>query len=273
MRRFFSVLLFSVLALPALAEVEIIPLRNRTVDQVLPVLQPLVEPGGAISGMQNQIIIRASSANIADLRRVLSSIDTPVRRLLISVRQDSAGGSERRDISGGATVSTGSGSGGGRISVGDAPRQGGVNVRIDNTNNRDGEQLTQQVQTIEGSPALIRMGSETTLPVQSVTTTPFGTVIQRGAVIREANTGFTVIPRLAGERVTLEINPQREIPGAGGTVQSQRIVTTANGKLGEWFELGGLTQTQSVQRSGILADTRERRDDTRSVWVKVEELR
>lgn len=269
MRRFLAVFLLSVLALPAFAELEIIPLRNRTVDQVLPVLQPLVEPGGAISGMQNQIIIRASSANIADLRRVLASIDTPVRRLLISVRQSRAGGGERRDIAGGATASSGSG----RISVGDAPRQGGVNVRIDDTRTRDGEQLTQQVQTIEGSPALIRVGNETTLPVQSVTTTPFGTVIQRGAVIREANTGFTVIPRLAGDRVTLEINPQREIPGPGGTVQSQRIVTTASGKLGEWFELGGLAQTQSVQRSGILADTRELRDDTRSVWVKVEELR
>jgi len=28
---------------------EIIPLRHRTVDQVLPALQPLVEPGGALT--------------------------------------------------------------------------------------------------------------------------------------------------------------------------------------------------------------------------------
>ena len=269
MRRLLVVLLLVFLARPVFAEVEIIPLRHRTVDQILPVLQPLVEPGGAISGMQNQIIIRASSANIADLRRVLASIDTPVRRLLISVRQGRAGGGERRDLSGGATVSAG----GGRVSVGEAPRQGGINVRIGETTTREGEQITQQVQTIEGSPAQIRMGTETTLPVQSTTVTPFGTVIQRGVAVREANTGFTVIPRLAGDRVTLEINPQREIPGPGGTVQSQRIVTTASGRLGEWFELGGLTQTQSTQRSGLLADTRELRDDSRSVWVKVDEIR
>ena len=286
MRNLVFIVMSALLALPALAEVEIIPLRHRTVDQVLPVLQPLVERGGALSGMQNQIIIRASAANIADLKRVLAAIDTPVRRLLISVRQEQSGGGSRRELAAGGTVS----SGGGRVSIGsDAPRQPGLgvragealsvragetlSVRAGETEIRGDEQITQQVQTIEGSPALIRIGNETALPVRSITTTPFGTVVRDNVAIREANTGFAVLPRLAGDRVTLELNPQREVPGPGGTVQSQRLVTTVSGRLGEWIELGGLAQTQSSQRSGILADTRERRDESRRVWVKVEELR
>lgn len=278
MRNLVFIVMSALLALPALAEVEIIPLRHRTVDQVLPVLQPLVERGGALSGMQNQIIIRASAANIADLKRVLATIDTPVRRLLISVRQEQSGGGSRRDLAAGGTVS----SGGGRVSIGsDAPRQPGLSVRAGETlsvragetETRGDEQITQQVQTIEGSPALIRIGNETALPVRSITTTPFGTVVRDNVAIREANTGFAVLPRLAGDRVTLELNPQREVPGPGGTVQSQRLVTTVSGRLGEWIELGGLAQTQSSQRSGILADTRELRDEGRRVWVKVEELR
>ena len=45
----------------------------RTIDEAagLPVLRPLVEPGGALSGMNDQLVIRASRANIAELRRVL----------------------------------------------------------------------------------------------------------------------------------------------------------------------------------------------------------
>lgn len=274
MLRFLLIFLAALLPLQVLAEVEIIPLRHRTVDQVLPVLQPLVEPGGALSGMQNQIIIRASSANIADLRRVLASIDTPVRRLLISVRQELAGSGERREVSVSGAVSGTVSSGGGRVSVGtEPPRRPGIEIRAGDTSTQGGEQITQQVQTIEGSPALIRIGSETTLPVRTQTITPFGTVVQSGVAIREANTGFMVLPRLAGDRVTLEINPQREVPGPGGTVQSQRIVTTASGRLGEWFELGGLSQSRSSQSSGLLSSTRELADDNRRVWVKVEELR
>ncbi|WP_374491627.1 secretin N-terminal domain-containing protein, partial [Zoogloea sp.] len=52
-------------------EVEIVPLKSRTVDQVLPVLQPLVEPGGAVSGMNNQLIIKGSRRNREQLKQVL----------------------------------------------------------------------------------------------------------------------------------------------------------------------------------------------------------
>ena len=44
---------------------EIIPLRHRTVEQVLPVLQPLVEPGATLSGTRGQLFVRASPANVA----------------------------------------------------------------------------------------------------------------------------------------------------------------------------------------------------------------
>src|SRR5256885_7247344 len=67
---------------------EIIPLRHRTVDQVLPVLQPLVEPGGALTGQSGQLIVRTSPANLAEIKRALEAIDRPPRRLQISVRFD-----------------------------------------------------------------------------------------------------------------------------------------------------------------------------------------
>src|SRR2546430_9346967 len=67
---------------------EIIPLRHRTVDQVLPVLQPLVEPGGALTGQSGQLIVRASPANLAEIKRAMVPIDRPLRRLQIYLRFD-----------------------------------------------------------------------------------------------------------------------------------------------------------------------------------------
>src|SRR2546425_5445680 len=67
---------------------EIIPLRHRTVDQVLPALQPLVEPGGVLTGQSGQLIVRTSPANLAEIKRALEAIDRPLRRLQISVRFD-----------------------------------------------------------------------------------------------------------------------------------------------------------------------------------------
>jgi hypothetical protein len=66
-------------------QMEIIPLRAQTVDRVLPVLLPLLEPGGTLTGMNDQLFLRASAANRADIKRALAAIDVPARRLVIHV--------------------------------------------------------------------------------------------------------------------------------------------------------------------------------------------
>ena len=84
------ILVWLVLSGQALSQqvMEIIPLRYRMVEQVLPSLEPFVEPGGALSGMNNQLIVRASRNNIEQIKQALSAIDVPTRRLMIRVSQN-----------------------------------------------------------------------------------------------------------------------------------------------------------------------------------------
>ena len=69
-------------------QMEVIELRSKSVEQVLPVLQPLVEPGGTLSGMNNQLFLRASSRNRAEIKKALAAIDKPTRRLIIRTSQN-----------------------------------------------------------------------------------------------------------------------------------------------------------------------------------------
>lgn len=95
MKRFLLLLWFVAPAALAQGTLEVIVLRHRTADQVIPVLRPLLEPGGALSGQFNQLIVRASPGNLAQIRAALDAIDRPARRLNISVRFDSAQASAR----------------------------------------------------------------------------------------------------------------------------------------------------------------------------------
>src|SRR2546422_9484166 len=115
---------------------EIIPLRHRTVDQVLPALQPLVEPGGALTGQSGQLIVRTSPANLAEIKRALEAIDRPPRRLQISVRFDDSLEAASQGIEAGGRIGGGGsrvgarapgvrGSGGGRGDQRPAVPQGG----------------------------------------------------------------------------------------------------------------------------------------------------
>jgi len=260
-------------ATPAIAdEVEVIQLRYRTAEQMIPALRPLVTPGGALTGMQSSLVIRSSRANIEEIKRVIASLDRAPRRLLISVRQDSAVTSSDRSVAAGGTVSGDRG----RVSVGQgAPAGSGVGVRIADSTRSDDDRLTQQVQALEGSPAYISVGQSVPVPTRSLTRGPGGAIMSDSVVYRDTGSGFYVLPRLAGDRVTLEINPQRESPGrhGPGSVSAQHIATTASGRLGEWFELGGIDRSATRDERGILSSGTASRQSAARAWVKVDEIK
>jgi hypothetical protein len=218
-------------AAQALAQhaLEIIPLRYRTVDQVLPTLRPLLEPGGTLTGQSGQLIVRASPANLAEIRQALAAIDRPLRRLQISVRFDDAGSAAREELGASGRI----GNRGTRVEVRGRDERASFNERVDQT-----------IQVLEGGRASIMAGNAIPLP----------------GGVWETSTGFEAVPRIAGERVLVEIVPQKE-----SFDRRQSMATTLSARLGEWFEVGGAAS--SAARRGL--DSFE----TRRVWLKVEELR
>ena len=255
MRRAF-ILLLVLLAPVAYGQhaLEIIPLRHRTVDQVLPTLRPLLEPGGTLTGQANQLIVRTSPANLAELRRALEAIDRPQRRLQISVRFDDRADASSQGVEAGGRI----GSRGSRI-----------DVRAHDNRSAAEERVDQRVQVLEGSRAYIATGRSTGVPQRQIIQTPAGVVAQDTIVIHETSTGFDAVPRVSGEMVFLDIVPQRETSGG----QFQRAGTTASGRLGEWFEIGGATTVASRDDRGIASASRSHASDSRRIWVKVEEMR
>ena len=79
-------LLLSPVPLYAADPMEIIELKSRSVEEVIPIIRPLLEPDGKVSGMNNQLIIRAKPEQISEVRKILQRIDRPARKLIIYVR-------------------------------------------------------------------------------------------------------------------------------------------------------------------------------------------
>lgn len=279
-------LLFCCLPLFALAqqEMEIIPLKHRTVEQVIPALQPFVEPGGALSGMNNQLILRGSARNRQQVKQALAALDTPPRRLVIRVSQNRE--AERRQQGGEVSGNVGLGSnvriiqpsggvvqGGAQIEM----RRGDSNVttRVYDTRSSRDARSSQMVQVVEGGRAFIQVGQSLPLPLRQVVLGPNGVVVTDSTVYRDIGQGFYAAPQIAGDRVTLEISPQFDTPGnqGYGSVNTQRVSTTVSGRLGEWIELGGSGQQAAGRERGSLSVGTSEVRDNRSVWLLVEELK
>ena len=206
-----AAVLSMLLAATALGQntLEIIGLRHRTADQVLPSLHPLLEPGATLTGRGNQLILRASPDNVAEVKRALEAIDRPLRRLQISVRFDEALEATGQQVEGRGRISN---------------RGARVEVRAQDYRSKASERVDQRIQVLEGGRAFIYTGQST-------------------PGFMEAATGFDTLPRLAGETVLIEISPRRETAN-----RQQFAATTLSARLGEWIEVGAAVQSQSTSR-------------------------
>jgi type II secretory pathway component GspD/PulD (secretin) len=266
------VLLFIFLASYASAQtrVEVIKLKHRTAEELIPLLQPILGDGGTITGTGYTLILKASSRDMNSAKQVLAQLDSALRNLRIIVKQgtrtqlnaSTASLSARVPIGNKGSIGVNPGaSGGPGLNAGfskDGYRvRGHANEeRISNDN-----MFTQQVVTMEGRPATIHIGQR--IPFQTFTPNQ-GTSVQ----FQDVRKGFSVLPRVNGNNVRLDIHPENSAIGAGG-INFQEVHTTVQGQLGEWIEIGAMAEDHTSGSSGILSGSQVRSNDRRTVFIQV----
>lgn len=257
-------ILILLLYLPMLAwaqPLEVISLHHRVADQLLPALQPFVEPGGALTGMNDKLFLRASTRNQAEIRRLVAELDVPMRRLMISVRQE---GEDDRAGRGGHV--------GGTVTIRDGKVGAGGTARVYSSSSVADDRVNQQVQTIDGGRASIIVGQSLWLPLRQIVLGPGGAIISETIVQRDLGTGFVAVPRLSGNRVTIEVSPRHDSAVSSAlNARIERLTTTISGPLGEWMVLGGSTQDEAGQGSGTSWSSRSA-SRQRRLLLKVDEL-
>ena len=256
LRTFLMLCLLCPLVAVAQVKLDIIPLKHRTPDQVLPALRPLVGDDAALSGANNRIFIRADAATRAAVKQAIDALDTPLRSLMISVRQDNDD-TVQQD---GAGVS------------GEVGRDTRVRARVWSTRGDAGDRLSQRVQVVEGGAAFIQVGSATPMPFSQVVVGPGGAAISQGVQYRDVSSGFYAQPRVNGDQVTLDISPQKESLSDTqyGEVRSARLISTVRGRLGEWIELGSSGHDEQVSERGITRYGTRDAQSQRRIWVRVD---
>jgi hypothetical protein len=259
-------LLHAALALPVAAagaaraqSIEVLTLRWRSADELLPLLQPFVESGGALTGRGNQLILRASPANRRQIEELLARLDTAPRQLVITVSQDRADDSAQRAL--GAD---------GSVTITTRRSSGALTVEGSNARSTGARAATQTIRVLEGGRATIAFGTAIPFKFRQWTPTAQGLTELRGTTWFEAVTGFAVRPRLSGDLVTLELSPQDD-QFTGSGAERMHLMTTVQGRLGEWIALGGADLRSESNERGIASYDERSAASRRGVWVRVEE--
>ena len=230
-------LLFS---LNAVADTQVITLKNRTSADLLPVAQQFIGKDGNVSVYGNQLIVEAPSEKIQSLEALLRQLDKPARRLLITV-----------DTSDNNLPDTNS------------------STRVYSTASRDGG--VQQIQATEGVPALIQTGQS--IPQTSTQTDAYGRLSAQTAY-RNVTKGFYITASVTGETVHLAISTNRDRMSQEqpDVVNVQSTDTQVSGPLGQWITVAGISgQNLAGQQGQTRTYSTQSRDDM-TLRIKVDAL-
>lgn len=231
------------------AETQIYALHHQLAESLLPSIQDVLQDNETASAYNNNLIVNASASSQQKVVQLLQALDTPLRNLMISVRNNNAGHSNSNytDVSGGIRT--------GEVYLGAGgpvyrPRHGsnggtviesnGLRVEHNRSTGQTSSQQAQKLRVIEGSPAWISAGQD--IPYRSYDR--WGNPITE---YRNADRGFYVTARIIGNRVQLEISTSNdklsEDPRKArrGVIETQQLHSTVSGDIGEWINLGGIT--------------------------------
>ena len=250
--------------------IEVIELKSRPYEEILPLVRPFVGSDGTVTGMGNNLVIKAAPEQVREIKRLLATLDRPPKRLRILVDN----GDDRARSSSGYRASADIKTGNGQISINspgypvDSSRG---EIRLHDSHSTTTQSSRQFVQAMEGQPAYISSG----LQVPLRTTERYyggGIPYQRTTTqVHDVTRGFYVVPRVSGETVTLEIAQHNDQPGRHyGVVDTQRIDSVVHGRLGEWIDLGGLDTTETAHQGGLGRSVNSQQGRLQGVQVKVE---
>ena len=254
LKKTFAITLFTVCCLFITAAsadentVRVYTLRYQIAESLLPTINNILLSGESINAYNNELVVNASSASQDNVAQLLQVLDKPLRSILISVRNDSAGNSVNNNASISGGIRTGEvylGAGGPVYREQRGNNSGviiqgnGVRVQSSHEVRQTSSQQEQRVRAIEGSPAWISTG-------QSI---PYRGTDQWGNAIVEyenADRGFYVTARIIGDRVQLDISTSNDQLSEDprkrriGIIDTQHLQTATSGSIGEWIHLGGI---------------------------------
>jgi hypothetical protein len=230
--------------------------------------------------MNGRLVVRAAPADMARIKQVLTQLDRAPRRLMISVRQSGT----LEGTAQGARLSGSIGGAHGRVELpDDQGRKGGtleihsgddtLRARAEASQTSQSRDETQRIQALEGHPAFIQAGVSQPVSAREAFVNGRGVVVYDTTRYHDVVRGFYVVARVEGERVTLELRTRNDIPTRRyGEARVEEASTLVSGRLGEWIEVGGISQDGGA-RAGFSGGVEERATRERQgIYLKVEEL-
>lgn len=264
----FAILGLLIASLFAHAETEfkIITLQHRFASDLLPTITPMVGADGTATGMQNQLILRASPERMRDIEAMIETLDAERvnRRITVINSNNIDSQTDRTEASG--TVRRGNVIiSNNRRSV---PNTGRIDIERSTSNSS--RNSNQFINVVDGERAYISNGQIVPFTQEWISLSRRYIQVDRLTDWREVTTGFAVRPRTIGNKVELEITPRIARLNNQGFIDFESLSTTISVSLGDWVNIGGTMQNHDEISRKILGVQSTSNSQNSNIEIKVD---
>jgi hypothetical protein len=247
-------------------EFKIITLQHQFADNLLPIIAPMVGVDGTATGIQNQLILRASPDRMREIQATVQQLDIAKvnRRITINTSNNSQSQLNRSEVRGKINIDN--------ITIGNnrnANANSGTIILERNRNNSESNS-SQFLNVLDGERAFIQIGKIVPFTQDWVNITRRYVQIERVTDWRNITTGFAVRPRTLGNQVELEITPRIASLNNQGIVDFEELSTILRISLNEWVDIGGTMQNNDDISRQILGLQNSTSSQHSSLMVKVD---
>jgi len=247
---------------------KIITLQHRFAEDILPAIQPLIGSGGTASAMQNNLIIRTSAENMAEIEQLISTLDTARQNLKITVNRNKSSVTDQNQ----ASVAVRKRIGNVMVETDNRQRtiRDGASLNIENRQIRTNSLNSQFIQVTDGEKAFISVGQSIPYTQEWVSLTQRYIRTQRTTEFVAIDTGFTVRPRTIGNLVELEVTPRFSQLNQRGMIDFETLTTTIRASRGEWIDLADIMLSKDDVSRAILSRQGDYQSSDSQLSIKVE---
>jgi len=233
------------------AEVAVIKINYRSASDILPLVQDLLSPEGkaSVDTRTNSLVVVDTKESLAKIQAFVAAMDQPAEQVKVRFRFQEQGVSTDRNISASGRVSGEHGS----VAIG-GDRREGVHVRArDRVVNRRGN-TESFISVMSGSSAYLWVGKDVPYTEQWVYFTRRYARVVTTVNFNRVETGFEVLPIVAGTNVQLEIIPRiSSLERGGQVVRFTEASTTLTVPKGQWVTFGGSSEQSNEVIRDILS--------------------
>ncbi len=222
--------------------IETIQLNHQLPANIIQQIRAFMPEGTTARAYNNFIILKASPSEIAEIKNLINTLDTPLQRVKITVLNSEESLSDEALLQ----IST-------DIYISNRGGYGGVSVEGWSDRIRSNIHETYQAQGIAGNAMYISMGRSIPQQQRYLVFLPYGGVgVQTDNYYLDVNSGFQAVARIqANGNAVVDIHPVfSQFTGRHGAYEQSQIATQISGRVGEWIELGRIDNEINVENHG-----------------------